>query len=185
MPKKLFRYIIIVGLFVVVGFAFGYLKTFFSFKEPGQINKMEEVQENVSLSKEATINPNTKIIYITYCTKCGHKMINESSADEKLIGMTKDELKKHLIDWNIESFSSDEVVLNRQVDTICDQHYYIGIQDGFVALFNGIPGEVSKAVETTDILADTLREEDRALLEKGLVITSKDEFLKIREGLSN
>ena len=43
----------------------------------------------------------------------------------------------------------------------------------------------SSLVERTDIIADTLREDDRLILEKGLTINSEQEFLKIREGLTN
>lgn len=53
-----------------------------------------------------------------------------------------------------------------------------------MALFQGIPGIKAILVEKTDIIADTLREDDRLILEKGLTIKDQEEFLKIREGLA-
>ena len=50
--------------------------------------------------------------------------------------------------------------------------------------FQGIPGVKSILIEQTDIIADTLREDDRLILEKGLTINSEEEFLNIREGLT-
>jgi hypothetical protein len=185
MPRNIFRYIIIIIFIITISFSYGYLKTFLSVKNPrGNVN-LDYLEQNVSKMPEIKLNAGAKLIYLTYYVGCGDEITEVKYLDDKYIGYTKSGLEEHERDWEIESFTPDEVKLKREVHGICNNHYYIGIQNGYVALFQGIPGMKSSLVERTDIIADTLREDDRLILEKGLTINSEQEFLKIREGLTN
>ncbi|NLC62730.1 MAG: hypothetical protein GX759_01415, partial [Thermoanaerobacterales bacterium] len=125
-------------------------------------------------------------VYKLYYIKCGHKIEEEKPSQKSYWGLTKDQLENELDDeWFIESFSPEEVVLIKTLDKFCDNHYYVGIQDGYVTLFQGIPGNESLVLQKTDIMADILRYEDRVTLEKGVIIEDKREFLQIKEGLAN
>jgi len=187
MPKKLFRYLILFILLMVVGFSFGYFKTFISLRENHADRDRTENIDNhdVSNIKEVKLKPGAKMIYVTFYSGCGHEIRQEEPMDDRFSGFRRQQLEKEIKDWKIESFTPDEVILKKQVDGLCDEHYYIGLNDGYVTLFRGLPGAQSEILEKTDILADTLREEDRAMLEKGIIIKSREEFLKIREGLTN
>jgi hypothetical protein len=187
MPKKLFRYLILFIMLMVVGFGFGYFKTFISLREHHiDINRSENIDNrDVSNIQEIKLKPGAKMIYITFYSGCGHETRQERPLDDRFSGFTKQQLEKEMGEWKVESFTPDEVILKKQVNGICDEHYYIGLNDGYVTLFRGLPGAQSEVVEKTDILAEILREEDRAMLEKGIVINSREEFLKIREGLTN
>lgn len=187
MPKKLFRYLILVIMLMVVGFGFGYFKTFVSLRENHrERNQIENIDNHdVTNIQEVRLKPEAKMIYVTFYTGCGHEVRHEEPLDARFSGFTRQQLEKEINDWKIESFAPDEVVLRKQVDGVCDDHYYIGLDSGYVTLFRGIPGVRSDIMEKTDILADTLREEDRVMLENGLIIKSREEFLQIREGLTN
>ncbi|MCR4430786.1 MAG: BofC C-terminal domain-containing protein [Tepidanaerobacteraceae bacterium] len=187
MPNKLIRFLILFIILMVTGFSIGYLKTFISLRENHAGNNYAENIENhdVSNLEEIKLKPGAKMIYITYYSGCGHENREEKTAEERFAGFTKKQLEKEVEGWEIESFTPDEVVLKKQIDGICGDHYYIGLNDGYVTLFRGLPGVQSEVVEKTDILADTLREEDRTMLERGIIINSREEFLEIREGLTN
>jgi hypothetical protein len=185
MPRAFYRYIIVITFIISLSFSYGYLKTFLSIKNPNENAKPDDLEQNVYKMPEMKLNAKAKLIYITYYVGCGDEVIEEKYLNDKYIGYTKSELAQHEINWDIDSFTSDEVKLKREVHDICGNHYYIGIQSGYVALFRGIPGIKSTLVERTDIIADTLREDDRLILEKGLIINGEQEFLKIREGLTN
>jgi len=153
-------------------------------KEPNRNVNPNNIEHNVTQIPEMKLEAGAKLIYTTYYIKCNDEIVQEKTIDEKLIGYTKSELEQLEKDWEIVSFTPDEVSLIREINDICDNHYYIGIQDGYVAFFQGIPGIKSILVEQTDIIADTLREDDRLILEKGLTVNDEQEFLKIREGLA-
>lgn len=187
MPNKFYRILALFMMIIVGGFCIGYLKTFMSLRNDNSgLNIPGKVENhNVSSIEEMKLNPDAKIIYITYYTGCGHEIREEKTAGDRFAGVTKSQLKKDLGDWEIESFTPDEVILKKRVEGICDNHYYIGLRNGYVTLFRGIPGVRSEVVEKTEILAETLKEEDRTMLEKGIVINSIKEFQEIREGLTN
>jgi hypothetical protein len=187
MPKNIFRYIVTVVLIVVFGFGFGYFKTFVSLRIPENEIRQDDIDNfHVSQSEETRIDRNTMFIYEVYYIRCGHKTIEQEMAQQQYWGLTKDQLEQELGDnWIIENFNPEEVLLKKTLDTSCDNHYYVGIKDGYVTLFQGIPGSESKVLEKTDIIAGILRYEDRILLESGLIIEDEQEFLRIREGLTN
>lgn len=185
MPRSIFRYIIIILFIIVIGFSYGYFKTFFSFEPPEEGHSLDYLEQNVSDISEMKLNAGAKLIYITYYVICGDEVVEEKYIDDKYINCTKTELQQNEKGWEIFSFTPDEVKLKREINDICDDHYYIGVQNGYVSLFQGIPGIKSTLIEQTDIIADTLREDDRAILERGLIIKNEQEFLKIREGLTN
>ncbi|MCG0275898.1 MAG: BofC C-terminal domain-containing protein [Thermosediminibacteraceae bacterium] len=182
MPKKILVALVIMVI-ITIGFIYGFYGIYSDYKN-AQENRFSENTETIKLPEE-TIKPGAKIVYITKFRECGHEQRTESSIDEKYVGYTKARLQEEFKEWGIESFSSSKVVMTKLVDGICENHYYIGIYEGYVALFQGEPGKSSKVLEITDIKAGILKEEDRRLLEKGIIINSKDEFLKIREGLTH
>lgn len=184
MPRNVSRYIFIVLGIVILGFALGYIKTFISL-DMSEKNDIKQKNENVSRINQVRLTSQTSFIFKTYHVKCGHETIEKKLSNAAFSGYTKKQLANEMRNWEIESFTPEEVVLSRKVDDICDEHYYIGIKDGNVALFQGRPDLPSKIIEKTDIIVDILRKEDRAILEKGLVIESKREFLKIKEGLTS
>lgn len=182
MPKKIVIFIFMVALLISAGFFFGYYSAMFESKKPD--DRPLKNTETIQLPEE-TLKPGARIIFITRYKECGHEKQNEILADEKYVGYTKSILQEEFKDWKIESFSNGKAVLTKTIDGICEEHYYIGLYEGYVALFQGKPGKVSKLLELTDIKAGILKEEDRRLLERGIVINSRDEFLKIREGLTH
>lgn len=184
MPRNIHRYIFIVLGIMILGFTLGYLKTFVSLDMPGK-KDIKQRNQNVSRVNQVRLTPQTIFIFKTYYTKCGHEKTEKKLSNNTFSGYTKKQLANEIKNWEIESFTPEEVVLKRQVENVCDEHYYIGIEDGYVALFQGKPDLPSKIIEKTDIIVDVLRKEDRAILEKGLVINNKSEFLKIKEGLTS
>lgn len=184
MPKDIFKYIFVGILIIILGFSFGYIKTFLSTTDNNKTVEPDEYHTDVSYVEEIRLVKNGRLRFKTYYIKCGHMKENIIPSQDYL-GFTKSQLKKEFSDWEIEQFTPDEAVLIRQSDGICDEHYYIGILEGYVVLFQGRPDLPSKAIEKTDILVDVLRLEDRKILEKGLIIDSEEEFLKIKEGLTS
>lgn len=184
MPKNIFKYIFIVLAVIIIGFTLGYVRTFISLDVPKEKN---EIKQNKYVGKidKTRLSSQANLIFKTYYIKCGHEVTEKKSSNATFSGYTKEQLANKLNHWEIESFTPEQVTLKRKVDDICNEHFYIGIKDGYVSLFQGRPDLPSRVIEQTDIIADVLRKEDRAMLEEGLIIESKEEFLKIREGLTS
>ena len=170
---------------IILTVSLGFLTSMFIYNSGIPFKNSDYLEQNVIQTPQIKLNSKAKLKYITFYMGCGDEIIEEKNIDEKYVGITKSDFQKVESDWIIESFTSEEAVLRREINGICSNHYYIGINNGYVALFQGIPGMQSSLMEQTDILADILREDDRQILEKGLILNDKQEFLKIREGLTN
>jgi len=185
MPKLICKYLACAVLIMALGFGFGYFRTLFEIKEKPTDFLEEQHNQNVITYEETRLEPEAKIVFISLYKKCGHEQITEETIDENYVGLTKEQLSTKYYEWGINNFTPKEVILKRDIDDICENHYFVGIKDGYVVLFQGIPGVSEKVIEMTDILADTLREEDLELLKNGLVIPNREKFLEIKEGLSS
>lgn len=185
MPRSIFRYIVVILFVIIFSFSFGYLRTLFSLKPPDPKIDNTHANKDIVKTQRIELKPGAKLIFLTHFNGCGHEEITEELLEDALFGFTKEELEENMKDWTVEYFSPEQVNLRREVNGSCSEHYYIGIYEGYVALFQGRPGFEGSLIEKTDIMADVLREDDRIILEKGLVIENKQEFLKIREGLTN
>jgi len=187
MPRKLFRYIIVIVFFMILSFGYGYLREVFSFKKATPDNYNARDQRDVVRVKdqETTLRADAVVLYTVYYTGCGHEYTEEKAIEDRFVGLSKEELEEQIKDWAVVYFTPQQINLRRNIEGLCDEHYYIGIYQGYVALFKGEPGLESTPVEMTDIIVDVLREDDRNLLEQGMIIESKEEFMKIREGLTN
>jgi hypothetical protein len=134
------------------------------------------------------INVNTRIKYKTIYKKCGHIEERESKPSVDLLGLDYEKAVNRFLDWNIETFTKEEVVLIAEVngfDKDCLENSYLGIKDGAVAVFYGKPGEGKVVKKQTNILVANLPQSEIADLEKGIIINSEEELYEILEGLSN
>lgn len=137
-------------------------------------------------SQGVVLIPDAKLIFQTYYEECGHLVTEEKPLRENFIGMNKSTIQREYPDWTVITFQEDKVVLKKIQEGLCPEHYFIGIKDGYVALFKGKPGYPdAELIEKTDVSVNSLRETDRLMLEKGIEVYGKDQLKKVREGFSN
>lgn len=186
MPKNNYiKYVLLVAVIILLGLAYGSLNALFSLENPDAYTKPEQPEEEiVAQFQKVVTTPDTWVRYVTSYTHCEHTIRSEEILDASLVGLSREEYVELVEDWRIANFTPEEILLERQIPGVCEDHYYVGIRDGYVTLFQGAPGLASTIVEQTEILVDKLPGEDRDMLEKGIIIESKEEYLQIREGLS-
>lgn len=123
-----------------------------------------------------------KIIY----TKCKDTENLRTKPPDNLVGLTYNQVQNIYPGWNIEKFDTKEVEMTLKVDSFCREHannMFIGIKDGYVAVFYGIPGPRAMVKEITKIPADHLMPQDIQELQQGLTVQSKEELLRTLEGM--
>ena len=99
-------------------------------------NEIQNEIELVTTSyNEEKTTPNTKLIFKTYYKKCEHMQEKKKEIDEKLVNKTKEELQEEYKNWRIENFNKEEAVLYREVDEICNEHYIIRYNNGYVTIY--------------------------------------------------
>lgn len=156
-----------------------------STNEVGQVERQENKQSNdVSVSanaNEAKITPNTKVIIQKYYKDCGHTKTDEDGLNARMINLTEEELKKEYPNYQVDKFSKDEVILKRELNSFCGEHYLFIEEEGTIAIYALDENNNKKLLEKTDIAYEYLPETDKLILKDGIYVYGKEELNKMKE----
>ena len=83
--------------------------------------------------------------------------------------------------WKLQGFSPNEVVLYREIDGICNEHYILKELDGVIAIYVLDENEVESLQEKTGISTGYLPEADREELKQGIKATGREELNNLLE----
>lgn len=149
-----------------------------------QDEKIKAQTSEVASQKEK-VSPYAKMTIEKKFSKCGHTTSSVVDVPKELVNLTAEEIEKRYSGWKVKDFSSDGFTLFRIIEANCDDHYVIKETDGYLAVYADITDNISNLVEKTDILVDTLREEDKIDLEEGIRIYGKGELSSLIEDFSS
>ncbi len=142
------------------------------------LTEQEKQVDNISVEK---ITPSTKMVY-EYLYK--EDNITETVEDVPpyfLVDLTRNDLEANFKDWQVKSFSSREVVLQKALEGESIQHYIIGEYEGYIGVFYEKDINGNNIKEITDIPLDSLHKEEQEKIKKGIKITGKKELIKFLE----
>jgi len=132
-------------------------------------------------SKEEKTSPNCTIVLKIYYKKCGHLVESKKTLEEAEVNLTEAELRAKIPEWEIQKFTSSEIVLYKEVNEFCNEHYLLKEKDGSIAVFSLNEDNMEKLEEITNISTNYLEEEDLEKLKSGIYINSKKELNKALE----
>ncbi|MDD3839578.1 MAG: BofC C-terminal domain-containing protein [Clostridia bacterium] len=191
---------LVYALMFVLLFAGGYLlggyymKKSLDFEAEGntKLNAQDETaeydsQQPVSINeKEKIINTSTKLKFINKYDKCGHQVVEESPCDNYLINLDEEGFRKIYNSWNIVEFSSKEVVLEKNFEQYCPNHYLVIEKEGSVVVQQNILGtEEMETINQLDVSIDYLPSDLRTRLKEGIILDTKKELLHMLENLES
>ncbi len=160
---------------------------FFAQRTPQQPGDSKESRLAAEIPLDVRIGPSTEIVRKTLFKKCGDVETTREMAGGDLLGLSREGFQARNKELNIEEFTPKRVVVLATVDGLCQQHSsyrYLGIMDGFLAVYEGKPGQGGRAVEITDIEVRSLPEKEIRDLQKGVPVSSQRELLEILQGLA-
>ena len=153
----------------------------------GENKELENTLENkediviaVSLNEEK-ISPHAKMIIKKTFGKCEHSEVNILDVPKEIINFTKSELQEKYTGWKIEKFSSDEVILYREIDANCNDHFVLREKDGKIAVYNELTKDKMNLIETLDVDTNLLSEEDKKNLKTGIKVYGENELNSLIE----
>lgn len=195
MKKRNFILIAIIGLiigFLLGIFVFGNNKEKSSKVEIGlqeiedDCTKIASMQEEGELeiatnSKVEKISPNCKLTFKSYYSKCGHLIENQENIKETYVNMSKQEFQNVFNAWEIENFTSDEIILYKELNQNCDEHFLLSEKDGYIAIYKLDETNNKKLIKTTDIALEYLETKDLEQIKSGIIVYSKKDLNKTLE----
>lgn len=189
------RLALVCTVVLIGGFAIGYLAAYDRNPDnPEKSDVAEMVEEGNGQPSDNTImdyvpeprtTSDTRLIFKSSYSGCGHTVAEQQKLREELVGLDENEIHKHYPDWEVEKFHSEEVVLHRQIEGVCPGHYILGIENGYVAVYQTIDGGKRELIRVTDIPASILRLRDQERLREGMLLDSMEEVNQYLEDLGS
>lgn len=145
----------------------------------------QEKEQITNSSSDNLITASTKVIFKTYFMLCSHMVDKEPENMKDIINLSETGLKNKFPEWTVNEFSTQQVILKREIQTYCPRHYIIGSKDGYIAIYVYNSDGIKILHEMTENPISILTIDDQKNLEYGIVADSEEELQQKLEGLSD
>ena len=96
--------------------------------------------------------------------------------------MTKEKLQKEFPTWEIKEFDKDKVVLYKEEDDFCNEHFLVKDEDGYVTIYTiDNDKNILELLDKTEIATAYLAQVDQENLKNGMIIYTKQNLNKLIE----
>lgn len=175
-------------VFFIMSFYLGYQLMNLSIKDRYTADEQNRtIDGDIEIVREENrISPNTVIEERIHYKECGHVVLNSYLAQNEVINLTRGEYEEYLNTnyphLRLISFSNVKIVTFTEKNHLCQEHYVIGEQNGYIVIFNiDENGEHILYKSFTDYPVGMLPEMDQRKLEEGIVVNSEEELSEILE----
>lgn len=144
-----------------------------------QGKETNEIIKNVSInsdevvetaSSEEKLSPNAEFALKKFYNECGHFKFEYAELPKELVNLTKEQIDSYYSDWKVDEFSSNRLVLVKEIASLCDEHFIIKLGEKYVQIFHLESDGNLVLYKTTDISRDYLPQDDISKLEKGIYV---------------
>lgn len=146
------------------------------------IEEYQEVQEEVvANSQEEKISPNCLLILKKYYDECNHTINEYVDVPQDLVNGTEEDLKKEYPYWQIEKYSSNEIILYKEFNSNCGQHFVLKEDEGKIAVYKINENNEEEIYEKTEISVEYLSETDKGKISEGIKVNGIEELNQLLE----
>lgn len=132
-------------------------------------------------SAEIKISPNANLIIKKKHMDCGHITEDLVEIPTEMVNKTQEEIEEMYPDFNIDAFSSNEVILYKEVEGICNEHYKIKEEDGVIVIYTTNEKGEDVLYDKTGIATEYLAEQDLSNIRNEFEIYGKENLNKFIE----
>lgn len=132
----------------------------------------ENIEKNIipTAMLEEKVSPNAKILKKIYFTGCDHLIKESLEIPQQLVNKDKEEVKKYYNEWNVDSFSSDEITIYKEESGFCNQHYIVKEHNGVLAIYTQDENGQLTFKKDTEIQTMYLPETDLERVKQGIEV---------------
>ena len=132
-------------------------------------------------TNEEKISPNATLILKRKYKECGHIIKEYKKITDELVNLTEKELLKKNKEWEIEKFVNTEIILIKEVEGVCNEHYILREKDGVIAVYKIEKQNKENLEELTGISTEYLTENDKMEIKQGIRVYGREELNSILE----
>ncbi len=145
-------------------------------------NEMENVINVVETNtNEERISPNAFITFKQTYNECGHTKVEFVEVPQEFVNLTEEELKQKYPEWNVEKFTDTDIILNKEVEGNCNEHYIVKDVNGIVTVFHVLENGTEEEYQVTDIATEYLTDTDKIEMENGIKVNGKQNLNQLIE----
>lgn len=126
-----------------------------------------------------TINESTKMVYQYYYKDEGKMEESEEVPPYFLLGFDFNDMLEYYPDWQIVSFSGEEVVMRKIVDEKKENSFIITQKDGYIAVYYEDENKGEILYQITETPISVLTQEEQVRLNDGIIVKGEYELTKI------
>jgi len=140
-------------------------------------NSMENIALKNQMNNRAELTTaETLFIFRRHYRLCKHNIVHERYATMEEIGLSEEEVQLLHPEWSVQAFSPARVLLIRELDGYCPDHYLIKEKDGYIAVYQSIEnGEGVLLLCQTQMNVAFLEAGIRNRVKEGIVVDSLEE----------
>ena len=146
----------------------------------------EELERQAKLdietnSNEEKISPNCLITLKRYYNECQHTINEYIDVPQNLVNGTQEDLEKEYPNWEIQKYSSNEIILYREFDSNCGQHFILRNDNGKITIYKINEQMQEEVYEKTEISVEYLTETDKVEIQNGIRANGVEELNQLLE----
>lgn len=146
----------------------------------------EKLEEQAKLeietnSSEEKISPNCLITLKRYYDECQHTINEYLDIPKDLVNGTESDLQKEYPNWEIQKYSNNEIILYKEFNSNCGQHFVLRDVDGKINIYKINENNEEELYEKTEISVEYLTETDRIEIQNGIRVNGIEELNQLIE----
>lgn len=145
-------------------------------------NSVEEEKNDIEVSSaETKLSPNAQLVIKRYYKDCGHTTKEIKDIPDDMVNKDQEEIEGIYADYKLESFSNNMVVLYKEEEGQCNEHYIIRDEDSNIMIYKVLNDGSEEIYQNTGISTEYLPETDRINLKDGLKVYGRENLNSIIE----
>lgn len=123
---------------------------------------------------EVITSPNCLFEFKTYYKECEHTANSKVNIPKELVNKSEIEIQDKYKDYKIENFTANNVTFYKEKEGICNEHYLLKENNGYIAIYTTDSEGKESLKENTQIVTTYLPEADRQNLKEGIKVVGRE-----------
>lgn len=145
-------------------------------------NEIENDIDEIKVSEtETKVSPNAELVIKKYYKECGHTTEEKRNVANDMVNKTQEEIEKLYPDYKVESFFNNKIVLIKEEEGQCDEHYIVRDENSKIMIYKILSDGKEEIYQNTGISTEYLPETDKISLRDGIKVFGRENLNSIIE----
>ena len=145
-------------------------------------NEIENDIDEIKVSEtETKVSPNAELVIKKYYKECGHTTEEKRNVANDMVNKTQEEIEKLYPDYKVESFFNNKIVLIKEEEGQCDEHYIVRDENSNIMIYKILSDGKEEIYQNTGISTEYLPERDKISLRDGIKVFGRENLNSIIE----